>query len=283
MKKRILLFTGSIVLLSATLMSYNSGPGLLGQNRTGSAGGSTTCSDVGCHAGGSYTNTASLTLFDSTGVTIKTTWQPNHTYKAVLGGVTSAPKIGFQVTSAYFNGSTNLPIGTFSNLSSGLHLATVGGFSIVEQSSAISVTGGYTKNFDWKAPNVTTMDTISFYVTVNCVNGTGNESGDNSTNQVFKVGRNTTSVPEISGSGNVKIVAYPNPLTSVLNISLENVASGAYTINVFDIRGKVIATQNATVSKFHMATFNTSDWAAGMYHVQLSNGENVKTISVVKK
>lgn len=285
MKKRILLFTASIILGSALIMSYQTGPATLGYNLTGAVNGAQSgCMQTNCHIGGAYTNGfVSVTLYDSTGSIQMNTWKPNYAHKAVFSiSNCSSPKIGFQISVGYYNGTDTVMAGTMSNASLGLHFFTAQGFQVLEHSSPITVTGSQvTRNFEWLSPNATSIDTILFFVAVNNVDGNGAVTNDNSSVYVMKVGRNTASVKEVGI--NQRINAYPNPFTDKLNIKMENVASGTYTINILDLRGKVIATETANVNKNHETSVNTEKWAAGMYYVNFRNGTATQTMVVVKQ
>lgn len=283
MKKRILLFTTSIVFTAGAIMSNNAGPANPGgQNRTGTLGAGTATCASGCHTGGSYTNgTPNFALLD--GANIVTSWEPGHTYSVAVNGTSSAPKYGYQLTAAWYNGSTYLPQGTFTAVTTtNSHVASLGGYSILEHSMAITVAGNnYMIAGSWTAPaSVSTVDTISFHFTINNVDGTGNQTGDNSNNYVFKYFKNTTSVKELSAK--IKLNAYPNPMTDKLNISMEGADKGQYTINVFDVAGKVVSTQDVNINGSYNTTINTSAWASGMYHVQVKQGAAQKVIAVMK-
>lgn len=281
MKKRIILFTSILGVSYLALSSYNSGPALNGYNRTGVIAGQENCSSGGCHNGGSYTSTAPLfSLLD--GIDPVTTWEPGGIYMISLAGTTTAPKYGFQLTSAWKNGSVNQPAGGFIATNSDTHVDTLNNFSILEHGPAHTATASvYGAGAMWVAPTASTIDTVTFFFTLNNVNGNGNTPGDNSNNYQIKVARNTTSVKQLSANLNLK--TYPNPVTDQLNIELNNADNGTYAINVFDMNGKVVASKTANVNKSFQTSINTSAWAAGMYHVQLSKDGAKKTVAVVKQ
>jgi hypothetical protein len=284
MKKRILLFSSSIVLLSGLIMSYNAGPGSPGgQNRTGATIAGSSCSGGGCHTGtGSYTNTG-LNVSLTSGITPVSAWKPDSVYTVIITGGTTAPKYGFQLTSAWDNAGTNVPAGTFSGATGTTHIATVSGYSIFEHGNAQTpIAGQFVKTATWTAPSSGTVDTVDFYLTVNNVNGTGSTDGDKSNNVKISIGKvNPAAVGTLNAD--IKIAAYPNPVTDKLNISLENAENGTYTIRVFDMNGKVVANHYANVNKSFSTTINTAAWANGMYHVQLQKDGAQRTIAVVKQ
>jgi len=55
-------------------------------------------------------------------------------------------------------------------------------------------------------------------------------------------------------------------------------------LNVFNTNGQLVQNQtaNLTAGK-HQLEVNTADLAAGIYHLQLTDGERVKTVKMLKK
>lgn len=281
MKKRLLLFSTSIVLLSGLIMSYAGGPATNGQNRTGVNNGLNNCSSGGCHSGGSFTNT-NLTVSLTKGVNPVTTWQPDSVYTVRISGKTTAPKYGYQLTSAWNNGTNDIPAGTFTAIAGANQVVPSGGFSIFEHTQAATATGGdILASATWTAPSAGTVDTVDFYLTVNNVNGNGVIQGDNSNNVKISFGKQTVSVAQLHAD--IKVAAYPNPVTDKLNISLENAGDGTYSIRVFDMTGKIVANQSANVKGSYSTFINAAAWAKGMYHVQLQKDGAQRTIAVVKQ
>lgn len=282
MKKRILLFSSSIVLLSGLIMSYEDGPAQQASlNRTGVIAGQNNCSSGGCHSGGNFTNAGlSVSLVGSSGPT--TTWKPDSVYTVAIAGITTAPKYGFQLTSAWNNEGTNVPAGIFSGASAGTHVTPLGGYSIFEHGEALtpSTAGAIIQTATWTAPSASTVDTVDFYLTVNNVNDNNGTPGDNSNNIKMSFGKNTTSVATLNAD--IKIAAYPNPVTDKLNITLDNAGNGIYTIRVFDAMGKTVVNQMANVKGSYSTSINTASWANGMYHVQLQKDGAQRTIAVMK-
>jgi hypothetical protein len=219
-----------------------------------------------------------------TGLPINSGWEPDRTYKVIVGGANTnlnVSKYGFQLSAVYFNGSSELQAGTFTTISTSAAVKPSGNLSIVEHTSDISMTGVYAHTVYWKAPAVTTIDSVRFYATVNCVNDDNTSSGDFPNNARQAYHRHTTSVAEVTA--NSMINAYPNPFTDRLDINMENAESGTYDIRVVDLRGKIISTETVNVNKNYQTAINTEKWAAGVYYVNLRNGNATKTIAVVKQ
>lgn len=284
MKKRMLIFSGSILLFSSLSMSYSTGPITQGQgNHTGSQGTAIGCAGGGCHGANNTNTTIIISLTDTvTNTIVLDGWQPGKTYRLDLSGVNSAmTKYGFQLSAVRDSGSVEVQAGTFSGAPGNTAIKPSGNLLILEHTAKLNVTGFYNTSIFWTSPSIPGVDTIEFYATVNAVNDDNTAGGDqpNSAKKVYTP--NTTSVATLSAD--IKIATYPNPVTDKLNISLENAGSGTYSIRVFDMNGKVVANQTATVNKSYSTSINTAAWANGMYHVQLQKDGAQRTIAVVKQ
>jgi hypothetical protein len=285
MKKRILLFSAAIALISSMLQSYNAGPAhVIGYNRTGADGGVANCSNGGCHSGGNYQVAIYGIDFSKLNGDPAPTWDAGQTYFVNLNAQTdtSAHKFGLQVSSS--NKVNNQPAGIFDAVNPATHDTIINGYSIVEHNYTLSIQNQQAlMNMKWTAPSDTTIDTVIFHCTINLVDGNSATSGDNSFHFTQKYGRFKIVNSVAKLNADIKISAYPNPVTDKLNLSIDNAENGAYTISVFDVQGKVVATKNADVHQSYHISLDASAWAAGMYHVQLKKGNAQKTIAVVKQ
>ncbi len=285
MKKRILLFSSSIILFSGMIMSNNGGPITNGNgNRTGSKVTTTNCSSGGtCHATNTGTTLALAGLLDSNNAVV-TTWEPGVTYKVQLTGSNATQsRYGFQVSVVHGTGVSQAQAGVFGTAPANTLVKPTTGLQIWEHTSAIPYTTTFTNVINWTAPIDTNIDTVKIYAIVNAVNGNGNVSGDapNVAPMVAYARQTAASVATLNAD--IKIATYPNPVTDKLNISLENAGSGTYSIRVFDMNGKVVANQTANVNKSYSTSINAAAWANGMYHVQLQKDGAQRTIAVIKQ
>jgi len=84
------------------------------------------------------------------------------------------------------------------------------------------------------------------------------------------------SVQEVS-QGIDHISVYPNPVTDNFNISMKAKSSDAIAINVLDLTGKIVFTQNASVNEGdNLINVNAGMLAAGIYVVNI-HGTSVNT------
>ncbi|MCD6013400.1 MAG: hypothetical protein K0Q79_3262 [Flavipsychrobacter sp.] len=280
MKKRILLLTAIAGMGYVLLTSYAGGPAPLAGNRTGAKGATATANcATGCHGTGTST-TVTITL-DSAGVTT-TRYKPGMTYTVKIHGVntSSLPKFGFQFAAVSGTGASQVQAGTFpsSGLPSGVASHSASSLDIIEHTAGRNgvPAGTYDVQFTWVAPS-TNVGNITMYSTLNAVNGNNlQDAADISGNtSITLTPIVTTSVEQLVN--NIGITAYPNPVVNALTLQAEK--AGTYMVNVYDIAGRTIATEQMSST----GSINTANWAAGIYQVAVQKDGNMQVIPVVKQ
>ena len=301
MKKRILLFTAIVGFGYLIFSSHAAGPARSGYDCTGAEAGGTGnyANPTGCSTGGGCHNTSATgtisvaIVFDSVGVPT-THYKAGKTYTVKITGTNSGaslPKYGFQLAAMKGNtiATTETDAGTWATtgLPASTHISSPTAYTyltVAEHSSAIALVGSsFTDSFSWTAP-VAGTGTISFWAAANFVNGnTGADAGDLwNTNHIVINEWSSVSVANVSTDISVK--AYPNPVTTNLNVQFDNAQEGAYSLQVFDLNGRMVTNENIVVNGTSQATnINTANWALGMYQVVLQKDGFSKTISVVKR
>jgi len=219
-------------------------------------------------------------------------------YVKSAGSVVSAPGGGSGDFSSPSTGSAlgNAPSSSFY----APYIAN--GCSMVEQATKIQsmYTKGVFHDSAWVAwfPSDTAstgqlIDSVTFYCVFvmtdtsnyNLVPGIGvpnNGLDIYGSGQSFTYHRHTLDVAKVFN--NVTITAYPNPTTSDLHIAMNGAQTGNYTVNVYDLSGRIISTQivnvNSSVYTFYL---NSGNWPTGMYQVQLLKDDASHTMSVIKQ
>jgi hypothetical protein len=276
MKKTLLLTLLSGVTY-LTLVSYSDGPNFGGAgNRTGGPGSTGTCSQTGCHSAGSATTTVMITLKDEiTGEEITDgKYIPLRTYNVDLM-VHHGSHFGFQAEVLDVN---NNSIGILA-AGPGERLGTVGGKKIVEHSAPIS---GMTTTFKWTSPQAG-AGKVTFYAMGNVVNNDGLSTGDAPSlpfSESFE--ENNTSVASVDK--NIDIVAFPNPVTDRLKLTLDNATKGSYIINAYSINGTKLYEDKVQINGTKYETsLQTDKWSTGIYYIQIIKDGLKHVITVVKK
>ena len=194
--------------------------------RTG-APGETTCGASGCHSGGTYTGSVTISGVPDTIVA-------NQSYTVTLTNTSNAIRAGFELTCL---DNSNAKCGTLST-GSGTSLGTAGSRQYVRQSTPKNLSNGSISwSFTWKAPASITGNTATFYFVSLAANGNGKNTGDNvliATKSVVLLPTVASHEPGDAGLANV----YPSAVKDFLHIDLLKGAAGRLT--VFDPQGKVI-------------------------------------------
>jgi len=194
--------------------------------RTG-APGETTCAASGCHSGGNYTGTVSISG-------IPDTITANQSYAITLTHASNAVRAGFELTCL---DNANVKCGTLT-AGTGTSVATSGGRQYVRQSAPKTLSNGSTSwSFTWKAPASISGNQATFYFASLAANGNGKNTGDNpllGTKSIVLLPTVAAHEPDNAGLAGV----YPAVATDVLNVELLQGEKGR--LSVFDMQGKVV-------------------------------------------
>ena len=299
MKKRILLFTAVLGMCYLVFSSHRTGPAAVGYDCTGAEtagtfGNVTGCGPSHCHSSSATTGIGVSIELDSAGVPT-THYKGGMTYTVKItgtpGSATSNVLYGFQLNALTGSASStnNVNAGTWAStgLPANTHIAapraTLTQLTTMEHSDTIRMTGtSFTESFTWTAP-VTGTGVISFWGAANFVNGSGTaDPGDLwNTNHVVINEWSTLSVSTVAN--NISLKAFPNPVSNNLSLQMDNTQAGTYTLQAFDMKGRVITTENIEVNgTSHTSNINTSNWLAGTYQVVVGKDGFNKVIPVIK-
>jgi hypothetical protein len=274
--------------MSYVVLSSNAGGPAVGSggNRTGVNGSTTNCGGGGCHGTGAGT-TVTITVDSGTTTVATTRYKPGHSYTIKIHGsnASSLPKFGFEFAAVSGSGTSQIQAGTFAPVSSPIFADPLAGITYIEQGNAISgaPAGTYDVSFVWNAP-ATNVGNATLYCTLNAVDGSGtaNPSDISGNTSVVLTPIVTTGVAEVTSGA--AITAFPNPVTSALNLHLADVTPGTYTLQVFNLSGSIVASQNLEVAgSNHMTTLSSANWTPGLYNVVVQKDGFSKSIMVVKQ
>lgn len=227
----------------------------------------TTCAKSGCHSGGTYTGTVTISGVPDTVVA-------GTTYTIVLTNTSNAVRAGFQMVCL---DATNVQCGTFTN-GTGTSIGTVGTKQYIRQSQVkLMSAGSISWTFTWKAPTTlaAASSPITFYFVSLAANGNGSESGDNVLKSSKSVRlKTTTSNKDIQNT--IAVNVFPNPTKDVLNIELGDAQNAQMTL--VDINGKVLLIKNLTEKSNKI---NIAHLSKGLYNVQIQAGNKMTAKKIV--
>ena len=73
-------------------------------------------------------------------------------------------------------------------------------------------------------------------------------------------------------SNNVSFIVYPNPATTVINISISELRNNSANITIYDVTGRAVKTVSTTEKNL---SIDRGDLRSGIYFIQLRTGESV--------
>lgn len=243
-------------------------------NQAGSPGGKTgapgdgTCTQ--CHAGtvqsGSGFN--SVTLMHAGNAV--TEYETSTTYQVQVTMATNNPKNGFEIVALNPN---NTLAGTIAITDATNTKSIVsGGKTRVTHKFAGTSLNSWT--FNWTSP-ATNVGTVTFYLATNQTNSSSSDAGDVIRTSQHPFGSQASN-EEITDKVETKIGYQAN--TNSLNIQLNSKVDGSVFVNVVDLNGKSVFTENAgTVSagENSLSVRLDRELNSGIYMVNVSVDNNM--------
>ena len=263
MSRKVLFIPTVLVVLVFMLSSSTRNPNNPPTGNTG-APGETTCQRSGCHGGGSYVGTVTVTG-------VPDTVEANTTYPITIKNTSNAVRAGFQLTCLT---STGTGCGTIT-AATGVSVATSGGKQYARQSTPKSLSGGSASwTFNWKSPATLANPQIRFYYSMLCANGNGNDSGDN-----VLVGADTVSLRTIVSSSSEPIspVWFTHSIdqsAKQLRISLLDASRGS--LQLFHLNGQLMLDETLSSDQ----VISTATLKSGIYIANISAGGRSESVKL---
>ena len=76
--------------------------------------------------------------------------------------------------------------------------------------------------------------------------------------------------------------AYPNPFATSFNLAIESSSDDQVEVRVYDMIGRELEARKATVSELSTQELG-NDYPSGVYNIILSQGDQVKTLRMIKR
>ena len=227
--------------------------------------GETTCQQAGCHNGGSYAGSVTISGVPDEVVA-------NTTYTITLTNTSNAVRAGFQLVCL---NAANAQCGDLI-AGTGTSIELSGTKQYIRHSPGKSLSGGKVSwTFSWKAPATLTNSnkTITFYFASLAANGNASESGDNVLKDnkavLFKTGVGNKEVADA-----IAVKFFPNPTKDFLTVELADYSNASLSLT--NITGQVLLQKNLTEK---VSKIDISYLTAGLYNAQIQAGNK----SVSKK
>ncbi len=235
------------------LMANSSGRGsVAGEAVTGAPGeAGNTCGKVGCHTAGAFSPEGMIEFLNPDGELVDSYESGvEYTVRLNISATGSPSAYGFQMVAL---GETIENAGEWLTLPDPVQELTMLNRSYVEQGAPFT---SPTVEIPWMASE--DEGDVTFYYSVNAVNGNGSPSGDGAAAGSF-----TASFAGPSSVNELKVnplLVYPNP--AVDRLSIENINSNR--VRVFDARGKCVSHQYLGLN----SSIDVSDLNPGLYYLQ---------------
>lgn len=255
-----------------TVKNFSSNFHLL--NQAGSPGGKTgapgdaTCTQ--CHSGtvqsGSGFNVVTLT----SGGTPVTEYLPNTTYEVTVTMSTNNAKNGFEIVALK---PGNTMAGTFA-ITNTTHTKTIVSGGKTRVTHKLAGTDLNTWSFNWTSP-ATNVGAVTFYLATNQTNSNSDDTGDviRTSQHVFG---SQAGIQDASEKIETRI-GYQSS-TNSLNIQLDSKVDGSVFVNVVDLSGKSVFTENMGTVSSGESAFSVrldNELNSGVYLVNVSVDNNM--------
>lgn len=279
MKFRII-YTLFALAASLFLWLGNSGGAAAVQNqdRTNGPTANGFCGNSFCHDDGQFSPTLEIRLL-ANGMPVEN-YVPGQTYTlAVTIEATGSPEeYGFQAV-ALDAAETNA--GAFGTPAGGQQITTLGNGNNYWEHQGAQSTNSF--EIEWTAPADASAGAVTFYsagIAANDGNGSGGDGAASNTLSVEPMVSSIFSVETLA----VDVQISPNPVQDVANIQITTAERNQLQLNLFSTNGQLVSNQTLEVAVgTQQIVVATTDLAAGVYHLQLTDGERVKTVKMLKK
>ncbi|MBY0486593.1 MAG: T9SS type A sorting domain-containing protein, partial [Flavobacteriaceae bacterium] len=99
---------------------------------------------------------------------------------------------------------------------------------------------------------------------------------------ILKPSNTAKTIVEDNPIKDLEVSIYPNPFSDSFNIKTENISSDKINISVYDLAGRTIETKQIDPKELETISVGSS-YPSGVYSLLFTQGENVKTIRIIKR
>ncbi len=279
MKTQLLYTLFGAAVLAILFLANSGGAGIVQQiDRTSSPLGEGSCAT--CHGGGSFNTSMTAQLLK--GNDPVTQYEPgeDYTLRLTISAANGTPGgYGFQAVA--LRGDDNQNAGTWDSPPAGFRLTTLNNRQYVEQNSTRN---NNVLEIKWEAP-AAGSGSVRFYAAGNAVNRNGSTGGDSpaTLDQPLVINEQSTTAVFDKKQLSATIKVYPNPVADQLNLRIQIGKSGRYFLSILDLSGREIQRQAVQLLEGdNLESLELTSLASGHYTVQLSDGERVAAVKMVK-
>lgn len=252
-------------------------------NQAGSPGGKTgapgdaTCTQ--CHSGSVQSGSGFNLVTLSSGGNPVSEYVPGTTYQVTVTMSTNNAKNGFEIVPL---NPSNTMAGTFS-ITDATHTKTITSLGKTRVTHKLAGTSLNSWSFNWTSP-ATNVGAVTFYLATNQTNSNAGSTGDVIRTSQHPFG-SVAGIQEASNKIETRIGYLAS--TNSLNIQLDSKVDGSAFVNVVDLSGKSVFTENMGTVSSGESAFSVrldKELNSGVYLVNVSVDNNmiVKRVFISK-
>lgn len=279
MKTNLLLSALGLLFLAFLFYDASSGVAAVqGVDRTGSPVSVSGCD--ACHSGGNFETSISLEILD--GGTPVNSYEPGktYTYQVTIDASNEPSGYGFQTVALAAADDTNA--GSFGTAPNGTQITSLAGRDYFEHSRRNSSNSW---SIEWTAPAAGTGE-VNLYAAANAVDGNGSTGGDDPARLAtpLVLDENTTSSFSSPEELELRMNVFPNPIRDHLYLEITGSKVDRLMLRLLDASGQIVRSELLTlVNGQSSREITVQALPAGLYFLNLSDGQKVKTRIVMKK
>lgn len=237
------------------------------------------CGNSFCHDDGSFSPTLDIQLLDAG--TPVANYVPGQTYTlsvTIMATSGTPAEYGFQAV-ALDASETNT--GTFGTPASGQQITSLDNGNQYWEHAGAQLENQF--EIEWTAPTDASAGEITFYsagIAANDGNGSG---GDGAANSSLSVQPMASSIFQIETLP-IDVQIYPNPVQEIANVQVDSDTRRSVNLNIFDVQGRLVQSQVAELEVGeNQLSVNANTLTTGIYSLQITDGERVKSLKILKK
>lgn len=249
------------------------------QDRTNGPAAMGFCGNSFCHDDGSFSPTLEIQLLDA-GSPV-TNYVPGQTYtlSVTITATSGTPaEYGFQAVAL---DASDLNTGTFGTPASGQQITSIGNGNQYWEHAGAQLENQF--EIEWTAPMDATAGEITFYSAGIAANDGNGNGGDGAASSQLSVQPMASSIFQIATLP-IEVQVYPNPVKDVANVAINSDKHSTVNLNIFDVHGRLVQQQNTDLQVGdNQFSVEMNDLATGIYHLQVTDGERIKSLKILKK
>jgi hypothetical protein len=94
--------------------------------------------------------------------------------------------------------------------------------------------------------------------------------------------RTSSASNQVDYKTEMKVYAYPSPFSDNFSLKIENVSNEVIKVSIYDMTGRLLENRKIVASDIETSSFG-SNYPSGVYNINLTQEDDVKTIRIIKR